>query len=97
MADVLNIKNNQDGKVLIELEVDYDEYLNLKGSIDNIRIFSEEAANIITRLTQRGAHEATKYFLIPKELRENLKMNGNVKCQRLELGNNLFFVYMLKK
>lgn len=97
MADVLSIKNNKDGKVLIELEVGYEEFLKLKGSMDNIRIFSEESADIITRLTQRGSHEATKYFLVPKELRENLKMSGSVRCQRLELGNNLFFVYMLKK
>ena len=97
MADVLSIKNKKSGKILVEVEIDYDEFLKLKGYVNNIRLFSEDSVDRITHLTQRGSNEATKYFLIPKELRENLKMNGLVKCQRLEFGDNLFFVYMLKK
>ena len=97
MADVLSIKNNKDGKILIELEMDYDESLKLKGAMDKVILFSENSADKVTHLTQRGANEATKYFLIPKELRKNLQVNGNVKCQRLEIGNDLFFIYMLKK
>lgn len=97
MADVLSVKNHRDGSILIELEASYDEFLNLKGAVDKIRIFSEDSADIITRLTQRGSKEATKYFLVPKELRENLNLNGEVRCQRLELDENLFFIYMIKK
>jgi len=97
MGEVLSIKRNKSGKFVVELEVDDLEVEKLKGFFTNVRLFSEDAPDIITRLTQRGLREATKYFLIPKELRRNFDLVGDVYCQKLEFGENIFFIYCVKK
>jgi superfamily II RNA helicase len=81
----------------VEVEMDYEESLQLKGHIRNIHLFSEDSAEIKTNLSQRGTNEATKYFLIPRELRENLKFEEKVKCQRLETDTKIIFIYVVDK
>ena len=71
--------------------------VQLKGHINNICVFSEDAAEIKTNLSQRGKNEATKYFLIPRELRSDLKFNEKVKCQKLETNSKIIFVYVVDK
>ena len=68
-----------------------------KGNIKNIHIFSEDAAEIKTNLSQRGTNEATKYFLIPKELRENLIFSEEVKCQKIETDTRTIFIFVVEK
>ena len=77
--------------------MDYEESLLLKGHIKNVHIFSEDSADIRTNLSQRGKNEATKYFLVPKQLRNNLKFNEKVKCQKLETNTKIIFVYVVDK
>jgi hypothetical protein len=97
MGRILGTRTTKDGKVVFEVELDYEEALLLKGHIQNIHVFSEDVAEIKTNLSQRGKNEATKYFLIPRELRANLKFNEKVKCQKLETGNKIIFVYVVDK
>ena len=63
----------------------------------NIHTFSEDAATIKTHLSQRGANEATKYFLIPRELRENLNFDENVKCQKIDTETRSIFIFVVDK
>ena len=97
MGQIVGIKALRDDKVVVEVQMNYEESLKLKGHIKNIHLFSENAAEIKTNLSQRGTNEATKYFLIPRELRENLTFNEKVKCQRIDTDLRIIFVYMVDK
>ncbi len=97
MGKILGTKTTKEGNVIFEVELDYDEALQLKGHIQNVHVFSEDVADIKTNLSQRGKNEATKYFLIPRELRSNLKFNEKVKCQKLETESKIIFVYVVDK
>jgi len=97
MGSIIGIKTTKEDKVIVEVEMDYEESLQLKGHIKNIHLFSEDSAEIKTNLSQRGTNEATKYFLIPRELRENLKFEEKVKCQRLETDSKIIFIYVVDK
>lgn len=97
MGSILSSKTTKDGKIIYEVVMDYDESLQLKGNIKNIHIFSEDVAEIKTNLSSRGKNEATKYFLIPRELRHNIKFTDKVKCQKLETESKIIFVYVVDK
>ncbi len=97
MGRILGTKTTKDGKVVFEIELSYEESLQLRGHINNICVFSEDAAEIKTNLSQRGKNEATKYFLIPRELRPGLRFNEKVKCQKLETDSKIIFVYVVDK
>jgi len=86
-----------DDKVVFEVEMDYDDSLLLKGNIRNVHLFSEDAAEVDTHLSQRGTNEATKYFLIPRTLREGLDFDGEVKCQKIETKDKKIFIFALDK
>ncbi|MFH0978161.1 MAG: hypothetical protein V1837_02550 [Candidatus Woesearchaeota archaeon] len=97
MASILSSRVKDDGKVVFEVIVDYDEAIQLQGHLDNIHLFSENVINVTANLSQRGKNEATKYFLVPRELRKNLKMSSEVTCQRIETKSRIFFVYVMDK
>lgn len=87
----------KDDKVVFEVEMDYEDSLKLKGHVKNVHVFSEDAAEVRTNLSQRGANEATKYFLIPRELREGLRFNKAVKCQKIETESRNIFIFVVDK
>lgn len=97
MGSIVGMKTLKDGQVILEVKMSYEESLNLKGHIQNIYLFSEDAAEIKSNLSQRGANEATKYFLIPRELRDNLTFNEKVFCQRIDSSQKMIFIYMAEK
>ena len=97
MGSILSSKTTKDGKIIYEVLMDYDESLQLKGHIKNIYLFSEDVAEIKTNLSGRGKNEATKYFLIPRELRQNTKFTDKVKCQKLETPTKIIFIYVVDK
>lgn len=97
MGQIIGIKATKDDKVVVEVNMTYEESLMLKGHIKNIHLFSENAAEIKANLSQRGTNEATKYFLIPRELRDNLTFNEKVKCQRIDTDSRILFIYMVDK
>jgi hypothetical protein len=97
MGSIVGIKTAKDNKIIAEVEMSYEESLQLKGHIKNIHLFSEDAARIKTNLSQRGTNEATKYFLIPRELRKELTFNEKVNCQRVETDSKIIFIYVVDK
>ncbi|MBN1156746.1 hypothetical protein JXA85_03960 [Candidatus Woesearchaeota archaeon] len=97
MGTIHGTKTTKDNKIIFEIAMDYDEALQLQGHIKNIHVFSEDIATVKTNLSQRGRNEATKYFLVPKELRKNLKFNGRVKCQKIETDTKIIFIYVIDK
>ncbi|MGM5481310.1 MAG: hypothetical protein ACQESE_02770 [Nanobdellota archaeon] len=98
MAVMLSSKVRRDSseKLVVELELDTDEYRNLQGHVDNLHVFAEEALYTPARVSMRGKNEATKYFLIPRNLRKGLHIYGNVACNRLQSPDGKqIFVYMV--
>lgn len=97
MGDIISSKIRDDGKVVFEIVVDYDEAKQLMGHMDKIRIFSENTPAHEARMCQRGRNEATKYFLIPKHLRGNLKLRSNALCHKIDAKSKLLFIYIMDK
>ena len=97
MGTILTSRTKEDNKIVFEIQVDYEEALQLKGSINNVHLFSEDVAEVETRLTKRGKDEATYYFLVPKDLRRDLKFNGKVRCQKIDTKTKTIFIYVLDK
>lgn len=97
MGSILSSKVMADSKVVYEIALDREEALQLKGYMDNIHVFSEDAADIKSRISFRGKNEATKYFLIPRELRDDIKKSKEVECQKLETRSKTLYVFLVDK
>jgi len=87
---------NEQDKVVVELLLDKAEYRQLRGELDRVYLFSERVAGTPSRVSLRGRNEATRYFLIPRQLRKRLAVHGCVSCQRIESEDGKsIFVYVL--
>ena len=96
MGTIINTKK-QGNKIISEILSDYPEYLQLKGHLDNIRLFSDNIAHVQTNISQRGKNSATKYFLIPKQFRKGIKFNNLTSCQKMEFDDKVAFIYIVDK
>jgi len=97
MARILGTRTIEGNKVIYEIELNHEEALQLKGYTENICVFPENGAETKMNISKRGKNEATKYFLIPRKLRSNLKCNEKVKCQKIETENKVIFIYVVDK
>ena len=97
MGTIVSTKIREDNKVQIELVVDCDEWMQLKGNLNDVHVFSDGIADIKANISQRGKNSATKYFLIPKELRAKLNFDENTKCQKIDTKTKSIFVYVVDK
>ncbi len=84
-------------KVILEVSSDYEEYLHLKGHLEEVYLFSDRVSTIQTNISQRGKNSATKYFLIPRQLRKGFKFNNTTSCQRMDFDDKVLFVYVVNK
>ena len=96
MGTIINTKK-RGNKIISEILSDYEEYLELRGHLENIRLFSEDIAEVHTNISQRGKNAATKYFLIPKQFRKNIKFNNTTSCHKMEFGDKAVFIYVVDK
>lgn len=97
MGTILSSKLKGEGKVVFEVLMDYEEAIQLQGHMDNIHLFSEDVTHLTTNVSTRGSGGATKYLLIPRELRHALNFNTSVKCQKIDVKDKIIFIYMLDK
>lgn len=96
MGTILTTRK-QGSKIVTEVLSDYDEYLQLRGHLDKIRIFSENILETQTNISQRGKNSATKYFLIPRQFRRGIKFNNTTSCQKMEFDDKIIFIYVVDK
>ena len=96
MGTIINTKK-RGNKIVSEILSDYDEYLQLKGHLENVRLFSENAAEVRTNISQRGKNAATKYFLIPCQFRKDLNLNNATACHKMEFSDKTIFIYVVDK
>ncbi|NOZ80990.1 MAG: hypothetical protein GXP63_04925 [DPANN group archaeon] len=97
MGTILSSKTKEDGSVIFEVVVDYEEALQLQGRLNNVHLFSEDIASIETKIAPRGKNEATTYFLMPRELRKNLTLTKKAHCQKIETKTKIIFLYVIDK
>lgn len=95
MGTIFQTEKRDDGKLNFTICLDYREAINLKGFMENVHLFAESNLNQPSKVSSRGNKDATKYFLIPKNLRDKVDSLSNVKCERIDLKNKSFFVYMI--
>lgn len=96
MGMILSSKREKE-KVIVETILDHEELVQLKGEIDDVHLFSERVADVQTNIAKRGKNEATKYFLIPREMRKDLNIIEPVNCQRINTPDKAIFVYVVNK
>jgi hypothetical protein len=96
MASIIGIRR-ENNSVVLEVSAGYEEFLELKGHMEDIHFFTEKVAEVKTNISQRGKNEATKYFLIPRELRKGFSFNNSTSCQKMELKDKVVFVYVVDK
>ena len=97
MGTILSSKLKGEGKVVFEVLMEYEEAVQLQGHMDNVHLFSENVDYMRTKVSTRGKHAATKYLLIPKELRKNIKFDKDINCQKVELHDKIIFIYVVEK
>jgi len=97
VGEILKSEVTKEGLVLLKISMQYPEFLDLKGHLKNIHLFSEDLIEVHSHLSLRGKHGATKYLLIPKCLRKNIKFKTDVICQKQENDKEIFFIYVIKK
>lgn len=97
MGSILSIRTTKEGKMIFEVIMDYNEALGLQGHTKKIHMFSEHVSMLPSGVSLRGRQESTKYLLIPKELRKDLKFNARVSCQKIETDTKVIFIYMADK
>ncbi len=95
MGTIISTEKRDDDKINLTIGVTKREALNLKGEMENIVILADNNISKESKISKRGNKDATKYFLIPKELRENLRTESVVKCQRLDVKGKTYFVYLI--
>ena len=92
------ISSKKDGdNVIVEVLTEYNEFLQLKGHLNDIRLITENVAEVQTNISQRGKNEDTKYFLIPRQFRKGFKFNNTTSCQRLDIKDKVLFIYVVDK
>ncbi|HLC46807.1 MAG TPA: hypothetical protein VJI75_03625 [Candidatus Nanoarchaeia archaeon] len=97
MGDIISSRLKDDGKVIFEVILDYEEARQLHGHMDKIHLFSENLPGLEANMCQRGKNEATKYFLIPRQLRDNLRFRSSAKCHKVETRSKVIFIYIMEK
>jgi len=91
-----NISSEKD-KVELKISMNYSEYMMLMGNATNIRIFSEDNENIKTKIRTSGKRGETKYFLIPKDIKNEIKFNSHTTCQVRDMGDKILMLFVVDK
>lgn len=94
---ILSSKRRSDGKIVMDVLVDPSEIKHLKGNMDDIFLFSEHVSHLKTNISTRGKKGATKYLLIPRDLRDDISLDKQVMCQKIDLKDKVIILYAIEK
>ncbi len=97
MGKLSSVRSINETKVAVSLEISPRELSWLKGNVENLHLFSESNLQYDSRVVQRGKKDSSKYFLMPKELRKELIVNGPIKCNRIETPSKDIYIFALDK
>jgi hypothetical protein len=97
MAKILETKFLNQDKINVKIDMSYEEFKFLKGSLEKIHVFSEDILLQESRLVQRGKREFTKYFLLPKNKRKDARPTNNVMTNVIETEKSLIYIFQISK
>lgn len=97
MANLKEIKTINSDFANLSLELTKEEFLWLKGNLNQLHLFSEDNLTQQTRLIKRGKMESTNYFLLPKELRDGVQASKEVKCSKIETKDKNIIIFCVPK
>jgi len=97
MGRIIEIKRPKDGKVIVEVEMDYDEHLKLVGAMKDVYLFSEKTLDVETRFCKRGTKSLTKSILFPKQIKYGLTFNEKILCKRFDSESKIIFISIIDK
>ena len=83
--------------MVFHLRLDWNEVAQLGTWMDKLHIIPEEKAKIKSTIFERGKNGSSKYFLIPKALREGLKLGKEASCIRINSKDKVVLAYILNK
>ena len=97
MGKILQVKNKNAENVEVTLELSQREIEKLAGNMNNIHIFSEDTLDTLTKVVQRGRRDSTKYFLMPKEFRKDIRAAGLTQCSKIETKTRNLYIFAVDK
>jgi len=98
MASLVGVKlSSNKKKVELKISMNYSEYLMLRGSATNVRVFSEDTPSFNTKIRTAGKKGETKYLLVPKEIRKKVKHNNHVTYQLRDFPDRYTILYVIDK
>ena len=97
MAEIISSKISANNQVTYSIHLDQQEALRLQGHLKDIHLIAEPTVECPSKISCRGKNSSTKYFIIPKCLRNGLSFKEKTTCQKIETKDKVIFVYLLDK
>ncbi len=100
MGEIVSSRLAENGKVILEVHMNYDEALELGGHMEGVHVFSNAQNGLPSRLTRRGKDTGTTYLLIPKKFRKQVLEKvkcAEATCSLIENDSHIFLVFSLEK
>lgn len=96
MVSITEAKECKDHYALL-VKANHEEWKQLKGCMHNIHLLPEEHAMVKATLLEKGRNGCSKYFLIPKHLRENIRIPKQAPCLKIENQGKIILAYIMEK
>jgi len=94
MASIIGLERYEK-HVVLSIKLDMDELTALKGRVDDIHLVPEENAEVKSNVYEKGKNGNTKYLLIPKSIRENIKIGKEASCLKICSKNKVVLAYIM--
>ena len=96
MAKIIGSKIT-DKDVTLSIKLSHEESLQLKGNTHDLCLFSLNTLEAESNIHERGKNGSSKFFLIPRETRQETKFNKDILCQKIETKEKIIWVYAMSK
>jgi hypothetical protein len=96
MVSITDVKERE-GKYAFLVSANHADWKALKGSIHNLHFISEEHATVKATLLERGRKGSSKYWLIPKCLREGVMIPKETPCLKTESSDKIIYAFIVDK
>jgi hypothetical protein len=102
MASIMGSERVGEDNVIAHIKLSLDDFEALKGSMDKIHLIPEKGASDFSSVYARGRNGNTKYFRIPKELKDGLPMKkkeaevkDDIPCIRTKSENKILWTFIV--
>lgn len=84
-------------KVILTMKFNVNEHKLLNGITKGIHIFSEEGSIEVKNISKIEKNSGDKIFILPRDLRNDIKKFNNFSCQRIDCNEKSFFIFFGKR